>query len=137
MNQTNGASHRIDHENRAAIRDINAQGNAALICDQTIRAIEAPVSVESDSSITAIPFPCTCSAVAKAIAPRPRRCAKSAMNLIEPGQRLLPIGRDIDPGDSANKSVPDRIRAPADAGKNSSDDSATVARGRVALLFAR
>jgi hypothetical protein len=84
MNKTNRAAHWINDENGAAIRDINPQGNAALICDKSIRAIEAPRFLErlldhSDS----IPMHLLSRGESHSV--EAQTLAKISMNLIEPG----------------------------------------------------
>ena len=41
MREANHASNRIDEENRAAISDVNAEANAALVCNHSIAILEA------------------------------------------------------------------------------------------------
>src|SRR2546428_2642835 len=46
MNQTNRRPLRIDNVNRAAVGDVNAERDAALVCDQTVAARKFPVLIE-------------------------------------------------------------------------------------------
>ena len=106
MNKPNRASHRINDKNGAAIRDINPQSNAALTCDKAIGAIEAPVLEERLFNHCGF-IPVHLLSGGKRHSAKPETLAKIAMDLSEPGQRLLPVGHNVDSGDSANEPVPD------------------------------
>lgn len=107
MNKTDRTSHSIDDENGAAIRNVNSQSNAALVCDQPIHAIKAPAFVKrlrNDGN----PVPVHLFRRRESHLAQPETLTKSAVKLIEPGQRLRAISHNVDSRNSADEPVPDR-----------------------------
>jgi hypothetical protein len=105
MNEANGTSRRINDENGAAIRDINPESDATLICDETIGTIETAVFLERLPNQRVL-VPMHLLSRGERHSAKPETLAKIPMNLIQPGQRLRSIGDNINPVDSANESVP-------------------------------
>jgi hypothetical protein len=96
MHQSNRTALLVDQINRAAVGNVNAEANAALICDQSITILKAFVRGQrliDNADITAMHLP----------RGHERRRTKTialsnfAMNTIQPGKRFRFIVRHLDP----------------------------------------
>jgi len=115
MHQPNRVTHRIDQINRAAIRDVDAETNAALICNQAITTLKALVSgdgfIDNRHAISM-----------HLLRGNERRRAEAvlgsdfAMNAIQPGERFRFVVRHPDPRHTQSETVCD-LRQRAERGE--------------------
>ena len=110
MDKANDVPNGIDHENRATIRDVDPQGNAALICDQAVCAREAPVFAQGPINHRNL-IPVHLLGGGEGCLLEPKLRPNGAMRRIQPSQRFRPISRNIDPGDASDKTVPNEFNS--------------------------
>lgn len=109
MHQTNRIAYGIDDENGATISNINAEANAALICDQPIKTVETfvPCGRRMDN---------TDALSVHLLRGNERRAAKSMflsdfpMNAVQPSERFHFIMRQLDIGDTQCETVNDVVQ---------------------------
>jgi hypothetical protein len=105
MDEADGGRDRIDNVNGAAIGHVNAEGDAALIGDETVATRQVPVGFErlvDNFNLVAVNL------VGREQRPaaHTNRFTNFMMNRIESAQDLGFVVRDIDAGDASGKSVP-------------------------------
>ena len=109
MHQSNRIAYGIDDENGAAISNVNAETNAALICDQAIRTVETFVRCGRLIDNTDAP-------AVHLLGGNERRAAESmslsgfAMNGVQPSERFHFIVRELDIGDTQGETVNDVVQ---------------------------
>ena len=109
MHQTNRIADGIDDENGAAIGDINAEANAALICDQAVTTVQTFVLcgrlVDNTNALSV-----------HLLRGNERRTAESVfpsdlpMNTVQPSERFHFIVRHLDIGDTQCETVNDVVQ---------------------------
>ena len=109
MNQADRGADGVGEINRAAIGDINAEANAALICDQAITTVEALVPwvrlVDSSDALSV-----------DLLRGDERRAAESMsppdfpVNAVQPSERFRFVVRQLDIGDTACEAVHDVVQ---------------------------
>jgi hypothetical protein len=108
MYEANRIAYGIDDENGAAISNINAETNVALICDQAITTAETFVRCGRLMDNTDAP-------AVHLLGGNERRTAESmslsdfAMNGVQPGEGFYFIVRELDIGDTQGETVNDIV----------------------------
>lgn len=104
MHQTDRMVYGIDHENGAAIGDVNAKANTFLICDQAITTIETLITCRGRIDDADAFF-------MHLLRGDERRAAKSMglpdfpVNAVQPGERFRFIVRQLDLGNTKSETV--------------------------------
>jgi hypothetical protein len=106
MHQANGAATRIGEKNRAAISDVDAQANAALIRDQSIVVLETFVSTDGcidDTNLFSVDL----------LRGNERQLSETVfaadfpMHAVQPGERFRFVLRHLEAGHAQRESVND------------------------------
>lgn len=109
MHQTDRIAHGVHEINSAAIRDVNSEANAALICDQAIAAVKTFV-------LAGRPIDNTNALSVHLLRGNERRAAESMsppdfpMNAVQPSERFHFIVRHLDIGHTSGETVNDIVQ---------------------------
>ena len=106
MHQANRIAHRIDQINRAAIGDVDAKANAALICDEAIATFKTFVpgdaGIDNSNSIS-VNLLCG----SKRHGGEPMPAEDLPMNAIQPRERFRLVVGHLDPGHAQGETMSD------------------------------
>lgn len=106
MHETNCTAYGIDYENGAAISNVNAEANAALICDQAITTVETLVPCDRFIDKTdALSMHLLCGNEPRTA--KPMFPPDFPVNALQPSERFHFFVRHLDLGNTRGETVND------------------------------